>query len=299
VRLGAALLPASVRERVRAARRVHVIPDGALHGFPFEALVLEETDGRPVYWLEDGPEICYGHSLATLAEILARGDAPAATRAVVTVNDPSYGDAGGANAASATPSLDPSRRWPPLPGTRDEGEALLNAFAGSELVDLTAGQAREAEVKRVVPRARLLHFGTHGIVEQERSDLLAALVLAEEPAGSAEDGFLHLFEVYELGLDADLVVLSACETTLGRRVRGEGVFALSRGFLAAGSRRVVASLWSVDDEATAELMSEFFAELGGGADAATALTRAKRTLRGGKKWKDPFFWAPFVLSGRF
>ena len=152
-------------------------------------------------------------------------------------------------------------------------------------------------MKRLAPDARILHLGVHGIVDRERSDLLAALVLADEPPGAAEDGFLHLFEVYELRLAADLVVLSACETMQGEPVRGEGVLALSRGFLAAGARRVVASLWPVHDDATAELMTRFFGELARGADAAEALRTAKRSLRARADREDPFFWAPFVLSG--
>ena len=285
--LGRALLPDSVRSRVLATHRAYVIPDGALHGFPFDALVLATANGRATYWLDEGPEICFGHSLATLGELLGRPE-PAGTagpsRRVLTVHDPAFGD---------------DARWQPLPGTRAEGEALRHAFANAHVVALAGDAAREAAVKAAVPAARIVHFGTHGIVEQDRSDLLAALVLSREEPDASEDGFLHLFEVYELGLDADLVVLSACETTLGRRVRGEGVFALSRGFLAAGARRVVASLWSVDDEATAELMRAFFAELGRGTAPSAALTAAKRSLRNDARFADPFYWAPFALSGLF
>ncbi len=296
-RLAAILLPAPARDSVLKATRVHVIPDGALHDLPFEALVLEEGD-----WLGRGPAICYGHSLATFLEIASRPRSLPGDSIVLTVSDPEVGVRSDVDPGSAPSELAEAARtgrWTPLPGTRRESEALARAFARENVVRLIGPDAREARVKELTPRARVVHFGTHGFVERERNDLLAALVLAKEADGAAEDGFLHLFEIYELRLPSDLVVLSACETKRGERVRGEGVFALSRGFVAAGARQVVASLWPVEDDATAALMSAFFAELGRTGDAAQALSLAKRSVRAEARWSDPFFWAPFVLSGSF
>jgi tetratricopeptide (TPR) repeat protein len=301
-RLADVLLPEPARARVLAATRVHVVPDGPLHDVPFEALALRGADGALRYWLEGGPPVCYGSSLATIVELASRERSLPPGSLVLTVNDPERGgtsESSRRTAPSTLAELAHTGRFHPLPGTRREGEACVRAFASREVVRLAGADAREGEVKRLAPRARILHLGTHGVVERERSDLLAALVLADEPSGSGEDGFLHLFEVYELPLAAELVVLSACETMQGTPVRGEGVLALSRGFLAAGARRVVASLWPVDDDATAELMGVFFAELARTNDAAAALRTAKRTLRARADRADPFFWAPFVLSGSF
>ena len=300
-RLARLLLPAAARDRILAAKRVHLIPDGALHAFPFEALVLSEGP-EIVYWLDGGPTISYGHSLATFVELAEREERSAKTgpAVVLTVSNPEFEGEGSAEEASSLAGGGP--RWPALPGSERESEAIRRAFPEAEVVQLTGSEARESEVKREAPRARLLHLGTHGIVQRDRSDLLAALVLAREPEGSPEDGYLHLFEVYNLSLDADLVVLSACETKLGRRVRGEGVFALSRGFLAAGARRTVASLWPVSDDATAALVGELFERLGedpGAVDPARALRDAKLAVRHRKEWADPFYWAPFVISGKF
>jgi CHAT domain-containing protein len=118
-----------------------------------------------------------------------------------------------------------------------------------------------------------------------------------------DDGFLQLFEIYELPLDCELAVLSACSSNTGRVVAGEGVFALSRGFLVAGARRVVASQWAVDDDSTAELIGGLFKTVaaseraGGRPDVALALRDAKRKIRRTSKWADPFYWAPFILTG--
>jgi CHAT domain-containing protein len=114
---------------------------------------------------------------------------------------------------------------------------------------------------------------------------------------------LQLFEIYELKLDCDLAVLSACETHRGPRVAGEGVFALSRGFLAAGARRVVASLWSVQDDATAELIGTTFDGVAADLrrrhdDTALRLRDAQRAVRSQARWADPFYWAAFVLTGQ-
>ena len=263
---------------------------------------LSEKNGV-VYWLDAGPPICYGYSLASILEIASRERSLPAASLVLSVNDPERGVQSDEVPAKTAPNtlaeMAQAGRFHPLPGTRREGEACARAFGAEHVVRLVGADAREAEVKKLAARARILHFGTHGIVERGRSDLLAALVLASEPKESAEDGFLHLFEAYEMHLPADMVVLSACETMQGTPVRGEGVLALSRGFLAAGAPRVVASLWPVHDDATAELMGVFFAELARHGDAAEALRAAKRSLRVRADRADPFYWAPFVLSGSF
>jgi CHAT domain-containing protein len=276
---------------------------------PFEALVLKAAaasrapaEAAPGDWLAVGPPICYGTSLSTLLEISSRPRSVRTDAIVLTVCDPKLGSSSKIDrgaAPSELAAMAQSGRWKALPGSRREGDALARAFAKERVVRLTGAEARESKVKEYAPRARILHFGTHGVVDRERSDLLAALVLSKEAKNSSEDGFLHLFEVYELSLDCDLVILSACETKQGERVPGEGVFALSRGFFAAGARRVVASLWPVHDQATAELMSAFFAELGRFDDPAAALCKAKQAVRSQEKWSDPFYWAPFVLTGSF
>ena len=118
--------------------------------------------------------------------------------------------------------------------------------------------------------------------------------------GGVNDGFLRLDEVTRLHLNADLVVLSACETGLGKEIRGEGLIGLTRGFMYAGARRVVASLWSVDDVATAELMSRFYKGiLREGLSPAAALRQAQIEMRRQKRWQNPYYWGGFVLQGEW
>lgn len=331
-RLGNLLLPASIRSLALGAARLYVFPDGPVHDVPLEALAWTSPAGKRIDWIELGPLVVVAHSLSSLTESLAlRASAPspgqpassnsaaapgsasspgpAASRrslppgsSVLSLCDPEVGsnsksDLG--SAPSALAAMAQTGRWKSLPGTRREADALRRAFAPLKTTRLVGKEAREGKLKQFASTARLLHLGTHGVVDENGSEMLAALLCASEPKGSAEDGFLHLFEIYEMELQAELVVLSACETMKGERVRGEGVFALSRGFFAAGAQRVVASLWPVDDDATAELMSRFFARYAETGDAAQALRDAKRAVRAEAKWADPFFWAPFVLSGSF
>jgi CHAT domain-containing protein len=208
--------------------------------------------------------------------------------------------------AAGTDADSSARQWAPLPGTVRETQAIRRAFAPESVAVVEGRAASEAHVRALLPGCRLVHFATHGFVTETGSDLLAGLALAAPESAtprSDDDGFLQLYEIYELPLSCDLAVLSACETQRGRRVAGEGVFAISRGFLAAGSRRVVASLWSVQDESTALLMGDFFARLsrarkgGRTPDYAAALRDARRDLRRTKGRGDPFYWAPFTITG--
>jgi CHAT domain-containing protein len=150
-------------------------------------------------------------------------------------------------------------------------------------------------VRAALPGKRWLHLAVHGVVDEGRGDLLAALALTRKD----DDGLLQLFEIYDLSLDCDIAVLSACATQAGTSIGGEGVFALGRGFLARGARRVVASQWEVDDASTAALISSFFESLAHEpAQAATVqLAAAKKKVRSNPHTAAPFFWAPFVLSG--
>jgi CHAT domain-containing protein len=121
-----------------------------------------------------------------------------------------------------------------------------------------------------------------------------------DPDGKPRDGFMDLQDVYNLTLPADLVVLSACETGLGKEISGEGLVGLTRGFMYAGASRVVASLWKVDDVATSELMAEFYkGMLLHGLAPAAALRQAQLEMQKRKRWADPYYWAAFTLQGEW
>jgi CHAT domain-containing protein len=147
---------------------------------------------------------------------------------------------------------------------------------------------------------RILHFATHGLLNSERPELSGLVFSLIDQEGKPQDGFLRLHEIYNLQLNADLIVLSACETGLGKEIKGEGLIGLTRGFMYSGAPRVVASLWNVDDLATAELMKLFYQRmLKDGQPAGAALRAAQLELSRQKRWASPYFWAGFVLHGEW
>ena len=299
-----ALVPEAVWARVRACPEVVVVPDQVLHRLPFEALVVSRGPDGPRFWLDDGPPVRYGPS-ATALKALGDRSHSSHNRGLVSVADPAYrpGGASGETGTSARANLEP------LPGTLREAQAVRAAFRAEGLESLVTSlqgeDAREPRVRDALPGGRYLHLATHGLVDETRAELFASLALASPPGEALpeDDGLLQLHEIHELRLDAELSVLSACESRAGEVLAGEGAFALSRAFLAAGSRRVVASLWPADDEATARLFASFFRQIARGEARRTAidypgaLARARREIRGRDEWADPFFWAAFVLEG--
>lgn len=149
-------------------------------------------------------------------------------------------------------------------------------------------------------RYRVLHFATHGLLNSQHPELSGIVLSLVDERGRPQDGFLRLHEIYNLKLGADLVVLSACQTALGKEIKGEGLVGLTRGFMYAGAPRVVSSLWNVDDRATAELMKRFYeAMFIQGMPPAAALRAAQTSLRREKGWAAPYYWAGFTLQGEW
>jgi CHAT domain-containing protein len=145
---------------------------------------------------------------------------------------------------------------------------------------------------------RVIHFATHGVADARNPELSGLVLALVDDRGRPRQGFLGLADVYELELASDLAVLSGCRTALGRELRGEGLMGLTRAFLHAGVPRVVASLWRVQDRATAELMERFYQALWHrGASPAAALREAQRSLRSEPRYRDPYSWSGFVLHG--
>jgi CHAT domain-containing protein len=322
------LLPEAVWADVEPTAEVVIIPDGPLHYLPFEALVVDHarTQNGVTYWLDAGPPIRYAASATALANITRRPSVRAAAAAagpmMLSVSDPVFDPAeveslqqgAEGDVAGAAPTRDGVERsgWlVRLPGTALETQAVRETFgsgAATRLEVLSGLEATESNLRASVQGKRYLHFATHGLVDQRRGILFASLALtppAGETADHQDDGFWHLHEIYEQQMpEVELAVLSACESNVGQRVEGEGVFALSRGFSAAGAQRVVASQWAVDDASTAALIGEFFRQVitedteGRQVEYAVALRDAKLAVRNQEQWSNPYFWAPFVLTGK-
>lgn len=163
-----------------------------------------------------------------------------------------------------------------------------------------AGATREAVLNGDLSQYEVVHFATHGLIN-DRSPRLSGLALSQVTSeGVPIDGFLDLSDILGLDLGADLVVLSGCRTASGREIRGEGLVGLTHGFMYAGTRRVMASLWQVQDRATAELMTEFYRALWvEGASPAAALRAAQLALMRERRWRAPYYWAGFVLQGEW
>jgi CHAT domain-containing protein/Tfp pilus assembly protein PilF len=312
-------LIAPVADLVARSERVLILPDGPLHRLPFGALV-RDTKGRRQYLTEWKP-LHTALSLTVYGALRAarRGPLPSAAAVepaqLVAFGDPHYPQ----NLAPSQDPRDPLRRslrdlrtfdWTPLPYSRREVERIAEIYKDAQLY--LGERATEERAKSVGRAARVLHFATHGYLD-DRTPLDSALVLTipEEPSPGRDNGLLQVWEIFEsVRLDADLVVLSACDSALGRELSGEGLIGLTRAFQYAGARSVVASLWSVADQVTAELMARFHRHYAEGLPKDEALRQAqiesiRRPIRittaGGQALEAdasaPFFWAAFQLFG--
>jgi len=188
-----------------------------------------------------------------------------------------------------------------LPFSRREAEAILAAApVGDSMKALDFKASRETATSAEMARYRIVHFATHGLLNSEQPELSGIVLSLVDEQGRTVNGFLRLNEIYNLNLPAELVVLSACQTGLGKEIKGEGLVGLTRGFMYAGSPRVVASLWKVDDAATAELMARFYkGVLKEKRRPAEALRAAQAEMWKQKRWQQPYYWAGFVLQGEW
>ena len=186
-----------------------------------------------------------------------------------------------------------------LPFSREEANAIFSIAPRGEAIRAVDFEANRANAtNQTVARARVVHFASHGLLNSEHPELSGIVLSLVNKDGEAIDGFLRLHEIYNLNLSADLVVLSACQTALGREIRGEGLVGLTRGFMYAGAPRVIASLWKVDDVSTAELMKIFYRKmLRERKSPSAALREAQLEMWRSKRWRLPYYWAAFQLQG--
>jgi CHAT domain-containing protein/tetratricopeptide (TPR) repeat protein len=192
--------------------------------------------------------------------------------------------------------LDTLRR---LRFSRVEADAIASLVpSGNRFEALDFQASRDNALSPELGKYRILHFATHGLLNSAHPELSGLVFSTVDSTGKPQDGMLRLHEIFNLSLNADLVVLSACQTALGKDIRGEGLIGLTRGFMYAGAPRVVASLWNVEDRATAELMKRFYeGVLKRQLKPAAALREAQLALQQNKRWSSPYYWAGFVLQG--
>ena len=292
-------------------RRLAVVTEGALQYIPFSALTA--ADGTALVATHEIVSLPSASTLRILRE--QSGQRPVPPRTVAVFGDPVFDrndprvvkpDSQLA-AESSTDVLTRSAadagltHFDRLLSTRAEADAIAG-FAGPskgrEFLDFDA--TREAAASPELAQYRIVHFAVHGLLNNRHPELSGLVFSLVDRQGRARNGFLQAFEVYNLRLSADLVVLSACQTAIGDDVKGEGLLGLSRGFMYAGAPRVVASLWKVPDRASAELMKSFYrAMLVGGMRPAAALRVAQAAIRKDPRTASPYYWAGFILQGEW
>jgi CHAT domain-containing protein/Tfp pilus assembly protein PilF len=302
-------------------KRLLVVSDGALQYVPFAALPRPAApDSRPPAPIIIDNEVVSLPS-ASVLEVLRResaGRKPAGKTLAVLADPvfskddprvPSSGKGREAAVEETSPTADVRRSagesgLPDLVRLRfsrmeaDEIARLAPGEMKMEALDFTAN--RELATSAEIGQYRIVHFATHGLINNLRPELSGVVLSMVDEQGRPQNGFLRLYDIYNLKLGADLVVLSACQTALGKEVKGEGLIGLTRGFMYAGARQVVASLWRVDDRATSELMKRFYrGMLEQGLRPAAALRAAQVSMCKDKRWLAPHYWAAFTIQGEW
>ncbi len=305
-------------------RRLLIVSDGALHYIPFSALPIpgRSTDSTPLI-VEH--EIVNLPSASVLAEIrrqrIGRRKLPGM---VAVLADPVF-DANDTRVGARSPGApalntlamhasDLTRAAKDvgltrngrvyldrLLYTRKEADAVMAVIPpgrGFEALDFDASRA--TVMSGVLSKYRIVHFATHGLLNNKHPDLSGLVLSLVNKEGKRRHGFLKLQDIYDLKLPADLVVLSGCDTGLGEEINGEGLVGLTRGFMYAGASRVVASLWSVSDSATADLMAQFYRSMEkDGMRPAAALRAAQIHMWAQPQWRSPYYWAGFQIQGEW
>jgi CHAT domain-containing protein/tetratricopeptide (TPR) repeat protein len=286
-------------------KRLAIVPSGALEYVPFAALPhpaagdyqpliadhevvnLPSASALSLIRRDNSGRRTGTKTLALLADPVFEADDPR----LVTLRKMKASDSASARRES----------FSRLPFSRVEADEIARLVPKNSLLKATGFQANRAmATSPELSRYRIIHFATHGLLNSEHPLLSGLAFSLVDKNGAPQDGFLRMHEIYNLRLPADLVVLSACQTALGEEIKGEGLVGLTRGFMHAGAQRVVASLWQVDDMATADLMQRFYrGMLKENLRPAAALRAAQIELSKNPRWSSPYYWAGFVMQGEW
>jgi CHAT domain-containing protein len=296
-------------------KRLVIVADGVLQYLPFSALTLSE-DGRPLIVDHEIVTLPSASVLAVLREEFEHRKP--ASKLLAVLADPVF-SANDSRLAQATKTVETANHS--SPATDVQRSAIESGLGGlvrlrfsrqeAEEISRLAGDKRNLKAldfsasRSLVTKAnladyRIVHFATHGLINNQNPDLSGVVLSLVDEQGRPQNGFLRLYDIYNLKLDADLVVLSACQTALGKEIKGEGLVGLTRGFMYAGAPRVVATLWRIDDRATADIMKRFYESmLKDGLRPAAALRAAQISMSQDKRWHSPHYWAAFTLQGEW
>ena len=303
-------------------KRLLIVGDRFLQEIPFSALSIPNTDGESDGYqpLIVNHEIVHLPSATTIANIRnGTKSRKLAPKKVAIIADPVFSPEDSRLTGKTTASTSENRsrafpleaqkldraardvgiRWDRLPATRTEAEAIMALIPESERTQAFDFQAnRKTATSEELSKYQIVHFATHGFANGRQPELSGVIMSLVDKNGNWQNGFLRLNDIFNLNLPAELVVLSACQTAKGKDIKGEGLVGLTRGFMYAGAKRVVGSLWYVDDTGTAELMSQFYrGMLEGGLSPVEALRAAQlQMLEGGI---SPYYWGAFTLQGEY
>jgi len=309
------------------SKRIVIVADKDLQYIPFSALPAPNQTGsttaqrqQEFTYLIAKHEILYEPSASVLG-LLRQDSTTKATRTVAVIADPVFSkadervkNASPADKADRSPSLEDIQLRRILRGSGDTASDLVRlkysrveaqaikavAPAGSMMEALDFDANRETVLSDELKQFRIIHLATHGKLDASHPELSALVFSLVDKEGRRRNGFLRLNDIYNLNLPADLVVLSACETGIGKQLKSEGLLGLTRGFMYAGAERVAATLWKVDDIATSKLMERFYTYmLSEGKPASVALRQAQLDIIGSGEFSAPFYWAGFVLQGEW
>lgn len=297
-------------------RRLLVVTEGALQYVQFEALLtpraVSSESETPPYLIRTN-EIVVLPSMSILMIMRAEWSRAASPgRLVAVIADPVFGpedervknrDVSPTVVRAASLSTDQAGLRVParLVYASDEADAIVKAAPwGTTMVAKGFDANCETAMSPRVGEYQIVHFATHGFLDSEHPELSAVVLSGVDQNGVERNGLMSLPDIYNLNLSAELTVLSACQTALGKDIKGEGMVGLTHSFMSAGSKSVVASLWKVDDRATAILMSDFYQSmLRNGMSPVAALRAAKLKMIQDKQWSAPYYWAGFVFQGDY
>ncbi|MEG4942059.1 tetratricopeptide repeat protein [Microcoleus sp. F4-D5] len=300
-------------------KRLLIVGDGLLNYLPFAALSLPGKSGENA-----NPPLIVDHEIVLLPSASTLGilrenysDRQPPNRTLAILADPVFSakDERVKNASSVTTQQAVESANPGLSRARDDKtgqfdrlnfsrqesqiiQALFPANSRTEFLDFEASRATATSPN--LSQYKIIHFATHGLANSTHPELSGIILSLVDEKGNPLNGFLRLTDIFNLKLAADLVVLSACQTGMGQNIQGEGIVGLTRGFMYAGAQRVVVSLWNVDDEGTATLMSSFYqGMLKKGLTPAAALRAAQLEMLKQEEWRSPYYWAAFTLQGEW
>lgn len=298
-------------------KRLLIVADGVLQYIPFGA--LPDFNSGFSHPLLVNHETLTLPSASTFAVLRNNKNIPSPTKTLAVLADPVFGQEDerfqskptklslqtkqrsviGENQTSS--SLVTEQLFPRLPSTRNEADqiaSLVNPVNQIQKFGFSA--SRQAVLEPEMSQYRIIHFATHGILDAEKPERSGMLLSVINEQGELQRSLLSTPDVFNLQLSAELVVLSGCRTGLGKQIKGEGLIGLTGGLMYAGAKRVVVSLWSVDDQATAALMSRFYQGiLKEGLSPAKALREAQLAILKQPRWQNPYYWAAFTLQGEW